>query len=344
MSESHLRGFFWLFVAGTTGGAFVLPMKFIRRWKWEHTWLVYSVLSFFVMLPVVALITVPKAWQVYQMCSAHVLWIVILNGAGWGAGSVLFGLGVDALGMALGFSMMTGIYTALGTLVPLVVLTPDLVWTQNGLFIIAGNIVTIVGVVLCAVAGDVRNKQTQQAEVETQLGIKFSFPVALTICVLAGIFSAMLNFAYAFGGPMIDAARQLGYSKDDGANVLWLLAIVAGGILNVGYCFYLFQRNKNWSMLWRNTAPWDWFHTTMMAILWTVSLFVYGWGANNLGRLGPALGWSLWNAILILTTFACGWLTNEWKGSPRNAIRLLLGGIALLIVATVLLGMGGAGA
>jgi L-rhamnose-H+ transport protein len=341
MSESHLRGFFWLFVAGTTGGAFVLPMKFIRRWKWEHTWLVYSVLSFFVMLPVVALITVPKAWQVYQACSARVLLIVILNGAGWGAGSVLFGLGVDALGMALGFSMMTGIYTALGTLVPLVVLTPDLVWTQNGLLIIAGNFVTIVGVVLCAVAGDVRNKQTKQAEVETQLGIKFSFPVALTICVLAGIFSAMLNFAFAFGGPMIDAARQLGYSKDDGANVLWLLAIVAGGILNVGYCFYLFQRNKNWSMLWRNTVPWDWFHTTMMAILWTVSLFVYGWGANDLGRLGPALGWSLWNAILILTTFACGWLTNEWKGSPRKAIRLLLGGVALLIVATVLLGMGG---
>ncbi|HEY1800903.1 MAG TPA: L-rhamnose/proton symporter RhaT [Terriglobales bacterium] len=344
MSDSQLRGFSWLLVAGTTGGAFVLPMKFVRRWKWEHTWLVYSILAFFIMLPVGALLTVPKAWQVYQACSTRVLLIVILNGAGWGAGSVLFGLGVDALGMALGFSMMTGIYTALGTLVPLAVLTPDLVWTQNGLFIIAGNLVTIVGVVFCAIAGDARNKYVPQTDAPTQLGINFSFPVALTICILAGVFSAMLNFAFAFGSPMIDAARQFGYTKDDGANVLWLLAIVAGGILNVGYCFYLFQRNKNWSMLWRQTAPWDWFHATMMAVLWTVSLFVYGWGANDLGRLGPALGWSLWNAILILTTFACGWLTHEWKGAPRNAVRLLLVGIVLLLGATVLLGLGGAGA
>jgi L-rhamnose-H+ transport protein len=81
-----------------------------------------------------------------------------------------------------------------------------------------------------------------------------------------------------------------------------------------------------------------------MAVLWTGSLIVYGWGADNLGRLGPALGWSLWNAILIITTFVCGLLTHEWKHVAGPPLRMLFGGIAILIVATILLGLGGAGA
>jgi L-rhamnose-H+ transport protein len=247
MSESHIRGFFWLFVAGTTGGSFVLPMKFVRRWKWEHLWLVYSLFAFFVLLPLAALGTVSQVWQVYRACSSRILLLTAFYGAGWGAGSVLFGLGVDALSMALGFSMMTGIYTALGALVPLIVLTPDLVWTQNGLLIMAGNAVTIVGVALCAFAGDLRDKQMGQTEVPGTLNRKLAFPVALTICILAGIFSAMLNFGFAFGEPIVDAARQLGYTKDEGVNALWLVAIPAGGLLNVGYCFYLLKQRKSWS-------------------------------------------------------------------------------------------------
>jgi L-rhamnose-H+ transport protein len=246
--------------------------------------------------------------------------------------------------MALGFSMMTGLYTALGALAPLIVLTPDLVWTQNGLLIIGGNIVTVVGVVVCAIAGDRRDKQMGEELPPGTLNPKLSFPVALTICILAGVFSAMLNFAFAFGTPIVDAARHLGSTRDEGVNALWLLAVPAGGILNVGYCFYLLQRRKSWSLLWRDTAPWDWFHASMMAVLWTGSVIVYGWGANNLGRLGPSLGWSLWNAILIITTFVCGLLTHEWKGATSSALRMLLVGIAVLIVATILLGLGGAGA
>jgi L-rhamnose-H+ transport protein len=32
-------------LAGVLNGSFALPMKFMRQWKWEHTWLVYSVVA-----------------------------------------------------------------------------------------------------------------------------------------------------------------------------------------------------------------------------------------------------------------------------------------------------------
>lgn len=336
-------GLAWILLAGITQGSFILPMKFVRRWKWEHLWLVYSVVAFFVLPLVTAFATVPQLWRVYGEAPTGVLWMTGLFGTGWGAGSVFFGLGVDALGMALGFSIMTGMYTALGALVPLIVLTPQLLWTRNGLLVIAGNAVTIVGVVVCAIAGDLRDKQFGTVVAGRSLNPRVPFSIGLSICVAAGVLSGMLNFSYAFGAPIADAACRLGATKEGGLNALWLVAIPAGGILNVGYCLYLLRRRKSWSVLWRKTFPLDWVNACIMAGLWTGSIILYGRGANNLGPLGPSLGWSLWNAILIITTVACGLLTREWNGARGRPLRLLLIGIGILLAATALLGLGGAG-
>jgi len=342
MSSSYVFGLVWILVAGVTQGAFPLPMKFVRKWKWEHLWLVYSLIAFFILPWITAWVTVPHLAAVYAASPARVVWLTALYGAGWGAGSVFFGLGVDALGMALGFSMMTGIYTALGALVPMIVLTPDLVWTRNGMLIMAGTVITIAGVVLQAVAGDIRAKQEIKTTVQS-LSPKISFSAGLTIAILSGILSGMLNFSYAFGKPIADTAQQLGATKENGLNALWLVALPAGGVLNVGYCLYLMLQRKSWTQLYRDTVPMDWIHAWVMSVLWTGSVIIYGWGAERLGRLGPSLGWSLWNAILIITTVVCGFLTHEWEGVRGRAFKLLLTGIALLIVAAVVLGLGGAG-
>lgn len=53
-----------------------------------------------------------------------------------------------------------------------------------------------------------------------------------------------------------------------------------------------------------------------------------------------ALGWSLWNMIMIVTTILCGLMTDEWDGAQGKPLELLLAGIAVLVVGTSLLGMG----
>jgi L-rhamnose-H+ transport protein len=123
---------------------------------------------------------------------------------------VFFGLGVDALGMALGFSMMTGLYTALGAFIPLVLLTPELIFRRNGLMVIAGNIVTALGVAVCAIAGDRRDKLLGSKAATGIIGPKRSFAVALTICILAGVLSPALNFGYDFSSDLMRAAESLG--------------------------------------------------------------------------------------------------------------------------------------
>jgi len=345
MEKNYLVGLIWILVAGAGQGSFTLPMKFMRRWKWEHVWLVYSFLAFIFLPLVIAILTVPSIGEVYAKSPAQVMWMAALFGGAWGVGSVFFGLGVDALGMALGFSIMTGLYTALGALIPLLALTPDLVWTRDGLFIVAGNAVTIAGVVVCAVAGDRRDKQSggQGANAES-LNPGVSFAAGLAICIAAGVFSAAFNLSYAFGKPIAETAQELGASPKNALNALWLIALPAGGVVNIGYCLHLARRRKSWELLWRGTAAVDWLNASVMAALWTGSVIIYGWGADLMGRLGPSLGWSLWNAFLILTTLICGLLTREWAGASASSLRWLTSGIAILILGAALLGMGGAGA
>jgi len=340
MTSTYLVGLGWILIAGVTQGAFVLPMKYTRAWRWEHLWFWYSVIALFTLPLVVALWTVPHLARVYSLAGHHPIALAALCGVGWGAGSVFFGLGVDALGMALGFSMMTGLYTALGAFIPLVLLTPELVFRRNGLMVIAGNIVTSFGVVVCAVAGDRRDKLLGSKAAAGTIGPKRSFAVALTICILAGVLSAALNFGYAFASDIMKTAESLGATKDGAVNAMWLVLIPSGGLLNVGYCLFLLNRNKSWDRLVRQATPRDWICALVMGILWTGSVIIYGWGANGLGRLGPSLGWSLWNAILILTTFVCGLLTHEWDGVRGRPLQLLIVGIGILIVGMFVLGMG----
>jgi L-rhamnose-H+ transport protein len=333
-------GLFWLLVAGLGQGAFPLPMKYMRLWKWEHLWFWYSAIAFFLLPWVIALATVPHIASVYRSVPDRALWLIVFFGVTWGIGSVFFGLGIDALGMALGFPIMTGLTTALGAFIPMLILTPDLVLKRNGLFIIAGNAITIAGVCICAAAGDKRDRQLGRTETSSILGPGRSFAVALTICILSGVLSAMFNFGYAFGERITKSAIALGSTPDNAVNAVWLVMLPAGGMVNAIYCIFLFRKNRSGALLFRNGSWMDWTGAASMAILWTGSVIVYGWGANALGKLGPTLGWSIWNSILITTTVLCGLLTHEWDGVRGDPLKWLWSGVTVLIVGMFVLGFG----
>jgi L-rhamnose-H+ transport protein len=313
-------------------------MKYTRNWKWEHLWFWYSALAFFLLPLVTAVLTVPHLALVYRGLPPRQILLIVVFGVTWGIGSVFFGLGIDALGMALGFPIMTALTTALGALIPMVVLTPEIMFKRNGLLTLAGNLVTIGGVVFCAVAGDRRDRQLGRTLTASIIGPQRSFAVALIICILSGVLSAMFNFGYAFGTKITAAAVRLGSTPDDALNAVWLIMLPAGGLMNIAYCGYLFRKNASTTLLyWFGTFA-DWGSAIAMAVMWTGGVITYGWGANALGRLGPTLGWSLWNAILITTTVLCGLLTHEWDAVKGQPMRLLMVGIALLVAGMFVLG------
>ncbi len=340
MNSTALLGLFWIFAAGVTQGGFPLPMKFMRAWKWEHLWFWYAVIGFFILPYVVAVATVPGLWGVYAALPARPIVLTALFGVAWGVGSVFFGLGLDALGMALGFPLMTALLTALGALIPMSVLTPNLIFERKGLLILGGNVITLAGVAITSWAGNERAKAQGGEAAPPTLAARRSFPVALAIAIAGGVLSAMFNFGYAFGAQIMDVAVAHGSTRDNAVNAMWLIQLPAGGVINLIYCAYLMRKNHSGAALVRTSTASDWLGAWIMAILWTGSVILYGWGANDLGALGPTLGWSLWNAILIATTLLCGLATREWAGAPAPAMRLLFAGVAVLTVGMCVLGFG----
>lgn len=75
-------------VAGMSSGSCMLPLKFVRRWRWENTWLVFSLVSLVLIPWGLALLFVTDPWRVYSNLSVGQLVLPVLLGAGWGVAQV----------------------------------------------------------------------------------------------------------------------------------------------------------------------------------------------------------------------------------------------------------------
>src|SRR5579863_10382420 len=102
-------GLFFIVLGGAMEGSFSLPLKYTPKWEWENTWGACSLLALLLVPWPLALLTVPNLWEVFRAASSSALVDALVFGAGWGIGGIFFGLGLDALGMSLGLSLMMGL-------------------------------------------------------------------------------------------------------------------------------------------------------------------------------------------------------------------------------------------
>lgn len=319
-------------VAGLLAGNSMLPMKFLRRWQWENTWLIFSLVSLVLIPWALAFAMVDKLGLLYASLPASAFAAPLLFGAGWGIAQVLFGLSVARLGMALGYAIIIALGAVLGTLVPLFVQNRAVLGTSRGALILGGVLLMVIGIVSSSWAGGLR-----EGEVKTSS----TYRRDVAIAVLCGVMAPMLNYAFAFGQPIAEAAVRMGTSKESAGYAVWPIALLGGLGPNVAYSIYLLQRNRTWG-LFRGGWDRDAWMGVWMGIFWMGAMSLYGVGSVFLGALGTSVGWALFQIFMIMTANLSGVMTGEWKGAPGAAILRLLVGLTLLAVATVLMAMGNA--
>lgn len=324
-------GLLLLVVAGVMNASFTLPMKYARRWSWENTWLAWTLFTLLVLPLLVTFSTVPRIGAVYSSTPAGIVLEVIGFGAGWGVAQVFFGLAVDAIGIALTFSLVLGTSAAVGTLVPLLRLHPERLNTPAGHGVLAGVALVIAGVLLCAVAG---RRREQALHVHT--GTHKSTTVGLLLAILCGFGASFVNFGLAFGAPLIHAARALGANTLNASNAVWMPLLFAGAVPNLFYCLWLLKKNGTVSKF-RQGGGSHWALAFAMAILWFGSTVLYGLSATMLGAWGPILGWPLFMSLIVITASLLGMFTGEWKNSGRSPLAIQWTGVGLLILAVFIL-------
>jgi L-rhamnose-H+ transport protein len=190
-------------------------------------------------------LTIPNAWSVFEAAGFRVLLLMVLFGVGFGLAQIFFGLGIAAIGIALNFAIAIGLATALGSLVPLLVLQRQKIFTPQGHMIFLGVALAIAGIVGCAAAGGMKEKQLAAAGAgpKESTAVKMSFRLGVFLCILAGIGSPFNNFGLAFGKPLLNAAIAQGVGPGSQANVIWAPLNTAALIPYLIYCAYLWKKN-----------------------------------------------------------------------------------------------------
>ncbi len=315
-------------VSGVCNGLFTAPMKMIRGWKWEHIWLVFIVVACLI-LPValVAAAGFGRASDTLRSAPRAAVWIALIFGFAWGFGAILFGRSVDRLGVSLANTLVIGLSSALGSLVPLFFI-PRVQFDLKLGILLFGVVAFLIGVTLCGAAGRLRGGEASARGRALVVGYAFS--------IGAGIMSAVFNIGYTLALPVSDAGVVLGMSRFSATNVLWLLMLGAGSIPNICYCSWLIARGSTARDFGMPRAGRAWALSTTMGVLWGASIFVYGAATPKLGDFGPSIGWPLSLAVALLVANSMGVLLGEWRAAPRASARLMAGGLTVLVAAIAL--------
>jgi L-rhamnose-H+ transport protein len=319
-------GLGYALLSGICNGLFSAPMKVIPRWKWENIWLVFIVTSCLAMPLLLVAWTVPDFFRLLSLAPRFAVNCAVAFGFAWGFGAILFGRAVERLGVSMANTLVIGLSSALGSLVPLLLSGKLGVIDAKHAFLYAGVIVFLAGVWICGSAG--RERDLALALPGGWMGYLFAAG--------SGVMSAIFNIGYTLALPIADAGERLGHSRFEATNCIWLLMLSAGAIPNLVYCGALAGKHRSAGLFFSRPASRAWLLSILMGILWGASIFLYGAATPKLGDIGPSIGWPLSLAAALLTANSMGVLLGEWRKVGPDSVRRMRAGIGVLLIAIVL--------
>jgi L-rhamnose-H+ transport protein len=340
MAEHFWAGMAIILLAGVLNGSFPLPMKYTRAWRWENNWLVFTAVSLLLLPWLLAIIFVTNLSGFYATLPGRLLFFPILFGFVWGFAQFAFGLGLEALGMALAFPIVAGLVALIGSLVPLLIISPADLFRARGILLMVSIPILLVGLVFYSKAGRRREGEKAPASALASAA-KMSFGVGLAITIFGGVFGPFWNLGFALSGDIIRKSLEWGGSPVTANYPVWAPVLTAGFVPNLLYCAYLLSKNKTWRLFGAPGSLRETGLAVAMALLWLSGIVTYGIGANMVGKYGTSVGFALFASVLVLTSNTLGILAGEWKGVSAGTRRLLTYGMGVIVVAVIVLSLGG---
>jgi len=325
-------------VAGLLNGSFAVPLKTTRAWKFHHIWMIFSLLAMAIIPWLGVLVVVPRWNEILGAVPGRGWAGLVSLGLVWGVASLLYGVAVDLLGIALGFAIQLGLSIVLGALLPLIWARALSLRTTGDWLYMAGLAGMVVGIVLCARAGGAKSTAPGASGAQFRKG--------LIIAILGGIGAPLLNFGIQYGISLLRAARQIPTEATFSVNtyVAWAVFLSGAAVTQAGYCLYRIVKENRLGVFSSEGTGHDATLVTVMSVVWAASVCVYGMSAVSLGRLGVSFGWPIFIGFIVLTSNAWGVFLGEWKGASKAAFYRMLAGSAVLMAAAFLIGQGNPGA
>lgn len=344
MPSVMMAGALLAILSGVMNGSFTLPMRYLGRWEWENVWSLFIISSCLLLPALIIGVTAPHSWAILLQVPARAFWIAALTGFAWGFGAIMFGQSVSAIGISLANTFVLAISSALGSLLPMLLLFPEKALQRSGLMIFLGVLIDVLGIALCGKAGSLREKAAgaaSQSERGDLVGHQRPLAIALLLVIGAGLLSAVFNIGFALAQPIADYGHSANLDPFASTNLIWLIMLTAGSVANLGFCLYLLIKNRSFPKFTQRGSARLYWLALLMGLLWGGSIFVYGAAAPRLGVLGTSIGWPLSLATGLLLSNAIGLVLGEWKRAPQRARAFMFSGIGTLLIAILVLSQAG---
>jgi len=354
-----ILGVIFHFIGGFASGSFYIPYKKVKGWAWESFWIVGGLFSWLIVPPIAAWLTVPHFGDIIASTSGGVIAMTYIFGLLWGIGGLTYGLGVRYLGVSLGSTIILGLCSVFGALVPAVYyeFAPKegkdsvgiLASHQWGQLVLLGILICVIGIIICGRAGTLKERDLAKEGNANVDNKDYKFGLGIVVAIISGVLSACFAFGIDAGADMANVANnawRLSQHITDGQNFLYknnvtYVVILWGGLTtNFVWCMILNARNKTFGDYTNPKTPLlkNYIFSALAGTTWFLQFFFYGMGESKLGN--GASSWILHMAFIILIANAWGLVLKEWKGVSKKAKSVLVAGILTIILSVVLVGYG----
>jgi L-rhamnose-H+ transport protein len=341
-------GVLFHFIGGFASGSFYIPYKKVKGWAWESYWIIGGLFSWLIVPPLAAYLTIPGFTSIIAATDGGILWLTYFFGILWGIGGLTYGLGVRYLGVSLGSSIILGLCSVFGALIPSVYYNfypkvgkdsfNDLISNAWGQWVLFGILVCVLGIVICGKAGLMKEKDLSDKG-ELLARTEFKIGLGLFVSVVSGILSACMAFGIDAGKDMADTANAGWKVANPGQgeflfqnNVTYVVILLGGLTTNLLWCMALNMRNKTFGDYVNSNTPLlkNYVFSALAGTTWFLQFFFYGMGESRLGN--GASSWILHMAFIILIANVWGLVLKEWKGVTKKTYTTVLAGIVSIVI------------
>jgi hypothetical protein len=305
-------------IGGLLSGGAAWPMKLMRRYRFEQWWFV-SMLTGLVVVPwTVTLMGCPHALKAYNAVPWRVMVTANVWAIGWGLANVLCGLCYVRLGMAFTTAIISGLGTAIGVTLPMLVKGSGIFaqacdpGSSAGLTVLCGAGGMLIAVVLVGVAGAGRERGLRRNEGEAG-----DFAGGLIMALISGVLSCGMALSFVYGqGPIMEAMKQNGAQEIPATFAVWAVGLLGGALVSLIYPAWLMTRNRSWSVLGASRK--EFLLALSIGANVALSVVLIGSGMRQLGPLGASVGFGIQAACWMLGGQGVGMLSGEWRGVGRK--------------------------
>lgn len=335
-------GIFWVLLAAIMLGFYAFPSKFVKNYELENLWGVFWLLAMFIVPIISTIVLVDNIGATYEQVPNSIFTSIFLLSILWGIGNLLWGISISKIGMALGFSLLIGVSTLAGSILPFFMGGADKLATTEGMVILAGIFIIMLGILANGKAGLLR--EDNESSEDKSLTNKNTMRNGIILCVIGGICAAGFNLSYH----VADNIGHIGQiSQEQFGNPPWIarLAVMLPSFIGSGIAIMIYfsiqlTKNKSWKNFNHKSSPKNILYLLIMAVVYCASLIIYGLGAYELGPLGTSVGFAIFQTGCIMVANLLGLFSGEWKNAGSKSKKWLYSGLTIMSIGIITIAVG----